>query len=292
MDDRELARQQPKDIDEALDRMRATLEVFHRNGDKRAIFLRLYYIMTLEVHAAVNGLGAYRGKTVFLDPGWIRTLSGRFATLYFHSLDTAEREPDPSVERAWKAAHGAAASARSTVVQNALLGINAHINYDLPRAIAANLDPGDLKDYPRLQLRKFDHDQVNNLLLRTLEPIQEVLARDYEPGIRVADWLLGRFDEQLSKIGLTHYRERVWWDALACAAAMQDDDKDEDVVREKLNWESYKIALVVDDEKLLWEAERLVDLPWAWRPQRWDEIELEHEGGIDVPHGRPLRLFR
>ena len=159
-------------------------------------------------------------------------------------------------------------------------------------SIAANLDPGDLKDYPRLQLRKFDHDQVNNLLLRTLEPIQEVLARDYEPGISVADWLLGRFDEQLSKIGLTHYRERVWWDALACAAAMQDDDKDEDVVREKLNWESYKIALLINDEKLLWEAERLVDLPWAWRPQRWNEIELEREGGIDVPHGRPLRLFR
>jgi len=291
MNDRELARQQPKNIDEALEYMRTTLEVFHKKGDKRAIFLRLYYIMTLEVHAAVNGLGEYRGKTVFLDPEWIRTLSGRFASLYFRSLDADSSGAAPP-GRAWTQAHAAALSPRSTVVQNALLGINAHVNNDLAQAIAANLDPGDLKDYPKLQLRKFDHDQVNNLLLRTLEPIQGVLAHDYAPGVAIADRLLGRLDERLSEVVLTHYRERVWWDALAYAAATLDDDKDEDIVRGKLNWESYKIALYVNDKKLLWSAERLLGLRWTRPATGWSSIELEGEGGVAGAGSRPVNPWR
>ena len=148
MNDHELAKQQPSNIDDALDCMRATLKEFHGEGDKRAIFLRLYYIMTLEVHAAINGIGDYQGQNVFLDAQWVRALSGKFATLYFKALDTRGREPDERVERAWKAADRRARSNGSTVVQNALLGINAHINYDLPRAIAANLDPARAHGLP------------------------------------------------------------------------------------------------------------------------------------------------
>ena len=178
--------------------------------------------MTLEVHAAIHGLGDYEDKQVFLDADWIKRLSGKFATLYFKALDTCGREPDDEIERAWKTADKATRSRRSTVVQNALLGINAHINYDLPRAIAANLDPAELDDHPTLQLRKFDHDQVNNLLVRTLRPIQDVLARDYAPAIALVDNLLGNLDERLSELGLKYYRERVWWDALTYASAAEE----------------------------------------------------------------------
>ena len=111
MTDQELAAQEPANIDEALDCMRATLTRLHTDGDKRAIFLRLYYIMTLEVHAAAHGLGDYQGRQVFLDAEWIKALSGKFATLYFKALDTYGREPDEHVEQAWKAAHRAASPA-------------------------------------------------------------------------------------------------------------------------------------------------------------------------------------
>jgi Family of unknown function (DUF5995)/Sigma-70 region 2 len=241
MNNKQLAEQQPENIDEAIDCMRTTLAEFHECRDMRAVFLRLYYIMTLEVHAAIKGLGAYSGQTVFLDAPWVGRLSGKFASLYFLSLDTVGREPEQTVERAWKIAYKVAGAGGSTIVQDALLGMNAHINYDLARAIASNLDPGDLDDYSTLQRRKFDHDQVNNLLLRTLGPVQDVLAHDYGPGIGLADRLLGRFDEWLSETGLRYYRERVWWDALTFAAAAAEGR--EDVVRDKLNWESYKVAL-------------------------------------------------
>ena len=287
MNDHELAKQQPANIDDALDCMRATLEEFHGEGDKRAIFLRLYYIMTLEVHAAINGIGDYVGQNVFLDAQWVRALSGKFATLYFKALDTRGREPDERVERAWKAADRKARSNGSTVVQNALLGINAHINYDLPRAIAANLDPRELTDYPTLQLRKFDHDQVNNLLVRTLGPIQEVLARDYAPGIALVDSVLGRLDERMSETGLKYYRERVWWDALTYASALAAGN--EAVVRDKLNWESHKVAQFLEKRWELWVPERVFGLPWAvLGSRRWDRITLEPVGGVKVPAGNAV----
>ena len=117
------------------------LAFFHEAHDRRAIFLRLYYMMTLEVHAAINGCGDYEGREVFMDPDWVRRLSGQFSSLYFKSLKA------PATERAWTLAYEVAARPGSSVVQNALLGINAHINFDLPRAIAENLDPAELSDY-------------------------------------------------------------------------------------------------------------------------------------------------
>ena len=92
-----------------------------------------------------------------------------------------------------------------------------------------------------MQKRKFDHDQVNNLLVRTLNPVQSVLAKDYEPGIAAADWLLGDLDERVSEAALRHYRERVWWDALAYAARADRRGR-ELIVRNKLEWQSYRLA--------------------------------------------------
>ncbi|HVH24853.1 MAG TPA: DUF5995 family protein [Pseudonocardia sp.] len=255
----QLAAQRPENLDQAITCMHEALIYFHGERDKRAVFLRLYYLMTLEVHKAVHGLGDYKGKRIFLDPEWIVRLSGIFSSLYFESLTTSDREAD--VERAWKIAHQMAESGRGTITQDALLGIIAHIMYDLPRAIAKNLaEHGDLADESVLRRRKFDHDQVNNLLVRSIDPIQKVLSEDYDPSIEFLDHLLGGLDERLSEIGLKRYRERVWWDALSYAAAAELDQNAADVVRDKLNWESYKAAQRLTGDRFLQRA--------AWYPEK------------------------
>ncbi len=314
VDDRVLARQRPRDIDEALCWMRQALDCYHQPGenrrcDQRAVFMRLYYIMTLEVHAAINGCGAYSDQQIFIDPGWVRRLSGLFSSLYFESLEIAigigegrDRDADwKPASQAWNIAYRQARDPRSTVVENALLGINAHINFDLPRALAANLTDEDMGSYRTMQIRKFDHDQVNNLLIRTLDPIQDVLAKDYEPGIDWADRVMGGLDEAMSRVALKYYRERVWWDALAyrAAAAQQGADDAEQakanerlaIVKAKLDWESYKIALVVRDSRWLWRWERLFDRVAALvGKKRSARITLEKPGGVPIPAGVPINL--
>ncbi|MGD9528279.1 DUF5995 family protein [Pseudonocardia sp.] len=295
MDVATLARNQPHDIGDALKAMRETLEIFHERNDKRAIFLRLYYIMTREVEAAIRGLGAYEGKAVFLDRDWIARLSGRFCSLYFESLDLSGR--DPGEAQAWTIANKAAESGESTVVQNALLGINAHINYDLAHAIADNMiEYGDLGNRSALMARRFDHDQVNNLLVRSLPYIQAVLARDYGPGIATIDRLLGSLDERVSALELKYYRERVWGDALAFAAALDAGRGGESVVVAKLNWESHKLAQLLAGPSLwqqaLWYPERLFTAGWRLLggSTSYTGIRLEEAGSVPVTAvGNPFR---
>ncbi len=272
MDDAQLAAQQPRDIDEALRCMRRTLLEFHARRDKRAIFLRLYYLMTLRVHAAVDGAGDYANGPVFLDPSWLKRLSGHFASAYFRSLD-----PDPGQGRpgrAWQIAHKVAADPRSPVLENALLGINAHINFDLPQAIAANLkEHGDLKDPLALQRRKFDHDQVNRILADTVGPVQHVLGHDYGHGIDVVGTLFGSIDDQVSDWELAHYREQVWWHALAFAAAEETDGSG--LVRSALDRTSGELAEGVEVRRTAWRTERAVELLADIRARLWDTVDIE-----------------
>ena len=115
MDIHTLAEQEPRNIDDALDCMEMGLRFFHEAHDRRAIFLRLYHKMTLEVHAAINGCGDYEGRDVFMEPGWVRRLSGHFSTLYFKSLKA------PATERAWTLAYASAPDEeRKRIVYNKL----------------------------------------------------------------------------------------------------------------------------------------------------------------------------
>jgi hypothetical protein len=209
----------------------------------------------------------------------IERLSGRFASLYFNSL-TITGDGDVAGQRAWGAAHGAARSSRSTVLLNALLGIIAHIKKDLAQAIAENLENDDLDDTATMLRRRFDHDQVNNLLIRVMGSIQDTLARDYEPVLGVGDRVLGGLDERLSSVGLRHYREQVWGDALTYAAMLRQSDPEHvvrgtELVRAKLDWESYQLAREVTNRRAMWLVERTLVRGWPRRGVRdWTRIEL------------------
>ena len=268
--ERQLADQRPENIEQALDAMQRTLGCYHATKDKRAVFLRLYYVMTLEVYAAIRGCGRYENVQTFLDPDWIFRLSGRFATRYFASLDPDHRSP------AWAVAHEAAQDPGSSVVENALLGINAHINRDLPMAIADNLDPVELTDYRILQRRKFDHDQVNKLLIAVMNGIQDTLAADYEPGIAVADRIMGSLDERVGAFALKHFREHVWWDALAYASA-KAGPVDEEIVRAKLDAMASEYAADLKHPRWLWWLEEALNaVVRRFRKEKdWPSIALE-----------------
>lgn len=85
-------------------------------------------------------------------------------------------------------------------------------------------------------------------------------------------------------MGLKHYRERVWWDALTYAAAAKNGT--EAIVRDKLNWESHKVAQLLRTKRELWIPERVLGLPYAvFGTRRWDRITLESPGGVTVPPG-------
>ena len=226
----------PQDVDEALDAMHSALGYFHREHDQRAIFLRAYFLNTLAIQQAIYQRGRYQ-KRIFFDPPWVKRLAGKFAQLYFHSLSTDGREG----ERAWKQAHRLADSNQTSVFQDMLLGINAHINYDLAYGIYLNLkEHDDGREHLLLPRRKFDHDQINNILVNTIPQVEDVLTRDYGGELHMMGELAGNLDEVLGSVGLKYYRERVWWTAISflCSEAPEEHQ----LVKDRLDWESAQLA--------------------------------------------------
>ena len=235
----DIAAYRPKDVDDAADAMRDALVYFHQESDHRAIFARAYYLITLAVRQAVYQRGAY-DRRMFFDAQWIKRLAGKFSSLYFQSLTTEQRPG----ERAWKTAHHLAATREASVLQNMLLGLNAHINYDLAFGIYQNLKEfDDGRDHLLLPRRKFDHDQVNNILVDAIPVIETTLTRDYSGEVQFLGEVSHGLDEVLGGAGLKYYRERVWWSAISFLATHEDAEID--LVHARLDWESAQLAQAV-----------------------------------------------
>jgi len=167
--------------------------------DWRAVFADAYLRTTHAVLHATRGL-------VFRDPSWVVRIDVDFAERYFDAFDAwTHGRPCPS---AWRLAFQSAVGKRTLVLQDVLLGMNAHINYDLPHAldatIPAGLSDGDLEPFLH------DHRRLNGVLAGAVDDIERDVAQKYDPALRVADALLGRADEGGAAALVRVWRERVW----------------------------------------------------------------------------------
>ncbi len=195
------------DPDQVLERMRNCLCRWEAAGDARAIFLACYATMTRNMLAAtVDGQ--------FHDPVWVRRLLAHFASYYFAALDAWDAGLE-EVPQVWACAHRAAARSGGPALQQLLLGVNAHINYDLVFATADLL----AEEWPVLSQeeqaqRRADYNHVNTIISSTIDEVQtQVLARR-EPILEIVDVVLGPLDEWVIGLELTHWRDEVWDQAL------------------------------------------------------------------------------
>ncbi len=128
-------------------------------GDASGYFPALYSRVTRRIGASIED-GAFQD-----GPGLDR-FATRFAS---HYVAVHDRVRGP---QCWQASWNAAADPRLLIVQHLLLGINAHVNYDLPRAVVEVADErGDL-----LSIRH-DFDAVNDVLAATYVDVVKDLDR-------------------------------------------------------------------------------------------------------------------
>jgi Family of unknown function (DUF5995) len=245
----------PRDTGEALRCMKKELARLYDDNDGRAIFLRAYFVMTTQVNAAVHGTGDFQETgPLFFEPECVDRLAARFAALYFESLERSRAWPvQKPICPAWGMAMAQARKSRPSILQNLLLGINAHINFDLSLGIHDVVrkdlqrlrqevkDPGERerRSAELLARWKFDHDQMNNVLVRCNPKIQEVLGREFRGAMGALSQMFGLFDELITITGLRYYRDRVWHNVLGLLAARPEDLEK---VKLRLRWESLQVA--------------------------------------------------
>ena len=202
-------------------RMREQVRRWEEEGDSRSVFLSCYALMTGNMLEALE-TGHFR------DDVWVGRLLHRFADYYFEALNCYDcgAAPTPPV---WRQVHEASCRRPLHVMQHLLLGMNAHINYDLVLTLDELLRP----EWPGLdgaarRRRREDHRRVNQVIADTIDVVQDTVVERHEPWMDWADRLLGPLDEYLLSGLVSRWREEVWE-----AAEELLDDPDPDT-RERL----------------------------------------------------------
>jgi hypothetical protein len=149
-------------------------------------------------------------RGVFTDPAWVNDLLEHFAGYYFNALDAYNGNPlaSPAI---WQQTFSAAADPRTRSLQHLMLGVNAHINYDLVLALIDVLEPewATLDQSCRLQ-RYADHCQINQIIAHTIDEVQDEVLERYSPAMELVDRLFGRLDELLIARLISGWRDQVW----------------------------------------------------------------------------------
>jgi Family of unknown function (DUF5995) len=200
---------QPGGIDGLIGRMQGLLAPLEARGDPGRYFLATYLRTTRAVKEELERGG-------FRDTAWVERWDVAFADLYLDALEVAEagrRPPEP-----WAVAFAAGEQDRFPPLRHVLLGMNAHINYDLAQSLLAVISEEEFDDPELLASRAADHERIDAVL------VARVGAEDSEleslsGGRSLVDRLLQPLNRLGTKRFLRESRAKVWANARLLDAA-------------------------------------------------------------------------
>jgi hypothetical protein len=168
--------------------------------DARRFFHATYLRTTRAVAEEIASVG-------FADPAWVERWDLAFANLYLQAL-AADRRGE-AVAGPWRVAFDTARDRRDlSPLHHVLLGMNAHINYDLPQALLAVISPPEFDDPHVLASRAADHRRIDQILVARVE------AEDTEISAESRTTLIDRLLRPANRVAtrriLTEARAKVW----------------------------------------------------------------------------------
>jgi hypothetical protein len=253
-----------KCVDETISRMRA---LRRRLGcDHRAIFATTYLLLTEEIRkTVVNEPHFYR------DNEWLIYLDVLFAKYYFDT--TANYEAHRRVPDAWGIGFETAAHGDANAGQDMLLGINAHVQRDMPYVMSeVGLRMRDGSS------RKPDHDAANEILRRGYDKIVETIANEYDPLISTTNSEATPVDNMGGLELVKEWREGVWRNA-------------ERLLNAKSAEERASISQQIEDDAAVWARSFASnDQPPGYRAYRdaYCRARLRFADQANVPRGRVM----
>jgi hypothetical protein len=194
--------------------MQSQMQAFEEAGDDRAIFLTCYAMMTENMLRRADACG-------FEDCEWVLGLTHRFADYYFDALACYNSQLSPPV---WHATFDHACRRKAPVLQNLLLGINAHICYDLIFALYDTIHAEwEVLSAEERARRHRDYCRVNEVIGATLDAVQDTVVEPRSRALAIVDVTMLRLDEWAMRTLLVRWREQVWGDAIAYLSAAEEE---------------------------------------------------------------------
>jgi Family of unknown function (DUF5995) len=193
-------------VDGTIREMTRRFERLADSCDHDAVFALTYLRVTEEYRRTIE-------RPFFDDTPFVNYEDTVFARYYFAAYDAWAKGRIAEVPPAWRVAFDAAAAHRISGTGDLLLGINAHVQRDLPLVLYSI---GLVR--PDGTSRKADHDRVNMILNRVVEPLIAEIARRFDPTVDDADLPTSLDEASLFQL-LAEWREKAWRNAEALALA-------------------------------------------------------------------------
>jgi hypothetical protein len=201
-------------VDKVIRQMTRRFEPLASSCDHDAIFALTYLRVTEEYRRTIET------PTFFDDTSFVNHEDVVFARYYFAAYDAWEEGRTAHVAPAWRVAFDAARDRAVSANGNLLLGINAHVQRDLPFVLYSI---GLVK--PDGTSRKPDHDRVNQILNRVTDDIIAEIARRFDPTIDDGNPPTTLDDFVLFQT-IVSWRETAWRHAELLAQASTPEARD------------------------------------------------------------------
>jgi hypothetical protein len=194
-------------VDAVIREMQRRFDPLARACDHDAIFSLTYLRTTEEYRRTIED------PTFFEDTRFVNHEDAVFARYYFEAYDNWSAGRISAVPRAWAIAFDAADRRAVSAAGNIALGINAHVQRDLPFVLAAiGMVTADGSS------RKPDHDRVDEFLNRVADELYPEIARRFDPTLDDSE-LPGTADNFAEFQIIPTWREIAWRNAERLVAA-------------------------------------------------------------------------
>lgn len=182
------------------DRLEQETTRLERAHDSRAVFSYSYLRLTQALEAAVQ-------RGTFADPVWVAQLAEVFAARYFRALEAFDAGVAPVTP--WREVFEAICRQPTSVLEDLVFPMAAHIVHDLPEAL---VEMGLAGADGAARVRDFH--LVNDVIEETIEGVQDEVARRYEPFVGWLDHLGADLDEISTNYGVRVARGLAWYNAV------------------------------------------------------------------------------
>lgn len=181
-------------IDDVLRDLDRIIDWSLEEPSRLGYFAALYRKVTQKVKEGIEA-----GE--FDDGPRMERLDVVFAGRYLEALDRSWKGQMPTAP--WEVAFDAAGRWRPLILQQLLVGINAHINLDLGIA-AAEVSPGS-----QIDSLQGDFDRINAILFSLIHEVEDAIG-SLSPWIAVLRYLGGKAGDELVRFSLRLARDGAW----------------------------------------------------------------------------------
>ena len=187
-----------KDIDSVLSQLLQIINDSELKNERIGYFAALYHKVTLKVKEDID-------NKLFEDPARLERLDVLFANRYLYAVSEWKKDKNSaSVSKSWKIAFESSGHSSYLVLQHLLLGMNAHINFDLGIAVAeAAKNGGTVED-----LRK-DYNAINTILSALTYSVFNKL-NIVSPFLSLIGFTGTRSNSMLVQFSLSNARDGAW----------------------------------------------------------------------------------